>query len=149
MATGEGLAAALALGAEAANFGTRFIATNEAPVHENVKAQIVANTERDTVLVFREFKNSARVARNSISEQIAEIGGRPGATFADVAALASGVRGRESVLGDGNMEGGMWWAGQSQGLIHDVDSVENIVSTIMRDAERTIGRLPTLVHDVR
>ena len=71
MATGEGLAAALALGADAANFGTRFIATNEAPVHENVKAQIVANSERDTVLVFREFKNSARVARNSISEQIA------------------------------------------------------------------------------
>lgn len=145
IATGEGLAAALALGADAVNMGTRFMATNEAPIHPNVKAQIVANTERDTVLVFRQFKNSARVAKNSISERVAEIGSRPGATFTDVAALASGVRGRANVLDQGDMEDGMWWAGQTQGLIHEVDSVDNVVSTIVAEAEKAVGRVSSLV----
>ncbi|RHW26208.1 hypothetical protein D0Z08_14625 [Nocardioides immobilis] len=122
------------------------MATDEAPIHENVKAQIVANSERDTVMVFREFKNSARVARNEISEQVAEIGSRPGVAFADVAELASGVRGRAKVLVEGDVEGGMWWAGQTQGLIHEVDSVR--VRSIIRDAERTIDRLPELVHTI-
>lgn len=147
LATGDGLAAALALGAVAVNMGTRFMAVDEAPIHPNVKAQIVANTELDTVLVFREFRNTARVARNSISEQVAELGSRPGATFDDVAALASGERGRSRVLTDGDMEDGMWWASQAQGLIHDVDSVQNVVSTIISDAEASIGRLQHLVRD--
>ncbi|WTA16535.1 nitronate monooxygenase family protein [Nocardioides sp. NBC_00850] len=145
IATGEGLAAALALGADAVNMGTRFMATNEAPTHSNVKDQIVANTELDTVVVFREFKNSARVAKNSISEQVAEIGSRPGATFIDVAALASGVRGRSQVLDQGQMEGGMWWAGQTQGLIHEVAPVNEVVSTIIADAAAAVGRLSNLV----
>jgi NADH:quinone reductase (non-electrogenic) len=145
IATGEGLAAALALGADAVNMGTRFMATDEAPIHPNVKAQIVANTERDTVVVFRQFKNSARVAKNSISEQVAEIGSRPGATFDDVAALASGVRGRAKVLDQGDVEDGMWWAGQTQGLIHEVDSVNNVVEKIISDAERSIARVSSLV----
>lgn len=76
-ATGDGLAAALALGACAINMGTRFVASDEAPVHPNVKAQIVANNERQTILVFREFRNTARVARNSISETIAALSARP------------------------------------------------------------------------
>ncbi|MBF0673334.1 MAG: nitronate monooxygenase [Salinibacterium sp.] len=135
IATGSGLAAALALGACAVNMGTRFVATTEAPVHENVKKQIVANNERDTVIVFRTFHNSARVARNSISEQIVEIEKRTGSTFADVAHLASGARGRENVLAGGDMEGGVWWAGQTQGLIHDIDTVENVVGRIVSDAE--------------
>lgn len=138
IATGGGLAAALALGACAANMGTRFVATTEAPVHENVKRRIVANDERDTVIVFRSFHNSARVARNPISEQIVEIEKRPGATFADVAALASGARGRERVLAGGDMAGGVWWAGQTQGLIHDIDTVENVVNRIIGDAEDII-----------
>lgn len=146
LATGAGLVAALALGASAANMGTRFIATTEAPVHENVKRRIVENDERDTLIVFREFHNSARVARNSISEQIAEIGRRPGATFADVAALASGARGRERVLQSGDMEDGMWWASQAQGLVHDIDSVDNVVNAIIAEAERTIrGRLANTI----
>lgn len=145
IATGEGLAAALALGADAVNMGTRFMATNEAPIHPNVKAQIVANTERDTVLVFRQFKNSARVAKNSISERVAEIGSRPGATFTDVAALASGVRGRAKVLDQGDMEDGMWWAGQTQGLIHEVGSVDHVVSPIVAEAEKAVGRVSSLV----
>lgn len=147
LATGAGLVAALALGACAANMGTRFMATVEAPIHQNVKEQIVANSELDTVVVFRQFHNSARVARNTISEQIAEIGARPGATFEDVAELASGARGRSEVLGAGNMEGGMWWAGQAQGLIDEVDTCANVLNKIITDAEAIISeRLPGLVQ---
>lgn len=146
IATGAGLAAALALGACGVNMGTRFIASTEAPVHDNVKAQVVANSERDTVLVFREFRNSARVARNSVSQAIAELSARPGATFADVAELASGTRGRAEVLTKGDVEGGMWWAGQAQGLIDDIDSCENIVHRIVAEAEAIMRtRLPGLV----
>ncbi|MDN5915089.1 MAG: nitronate monooxygenase family protein [Pseudonocardia sp.] len=140
IATGAGLVAALALGASAVNMGTRFVATTEAPVHDNVKQQIVANDERATQVVFREFRNTARVARNSISEQIAEISGRPDATFADVADLASGERGRTSVLAEGDMEGGMWWAGQSQGLIDSVGSCKEVVGDIMTEAQELARR---------
>jgi len=146
IATGAGLVAALALGADGANMGTRFMATAEAPIHENVKRQIVANTERDTVLVFRQLHNTARVARNSISEQIAEIGDRPGATFADVAELASGARGRANVLEGGDVEGGMWWASMAQGLINDVSSCAEVVAEIIADAEKTMTRrLPSML----
>jgi NAD(P)H-dependent flavin oxidoreductase YrpB (nitropropane dioxygenase family) len=145
IATGSGLAAALALGADAVNMGTRFMATVEAPIHENVKRQIVANDERDTVLVFRKFHNTARVVRNRVSEQIVEISEREGSTFDDIAALASGVRGRKSVLVDGDMDGGMWWAGQTQGLITSVQSCADVVSLIIAEAEAVIARLPTFV----
>lgn len=134
IADGAGLVAALALGAVGVNMGTRFMATDEAPIHENVKQQIVANSERDTVLVFREFSNTGRVARNSVSEEIAEISRRPGATFDDIAHLASGVRGREQVLAEGDMEGGLWWASQAQGLIHEVASCQEVVDRIVSDA---------------
>lgn len=140
-ATGDGLVAALALGACAINMGTRFVASDEAPVHPNVKAQIVANDERQTILVFREFRNTARVARNSISEEIAALSARPGAEFADVADLASGVRGRTEVLQNGDMDGGMWWAGQSQGLIEAVLPCKTIISDIVSDAETAIRRI--------
>jgi nitronate monooxygenase len=143
IADGRGLVAALALGACGVNMGTRFMATQEAPIHPNVKAQIVANSERDTVLVFRNLRNTARVARNSISEQIEEIGRRPNAQFDDVADLASGVRGRHEVLAEGRMEGGMWWAGQVQGLIHDIPTVAGLVDSIVAQAEAIIReRLP-------
>lgn len=139
-ADGAGLVAALALGASAINMGTRFVATTEAPVHDNVKQQIVANDERATQIVFREFHNTARVARNSISEEIAEISTRDGATFGDIAHLASGVRSREEVLKNGDMEGGMWWAGQSQGLIHEVASCTDVVGKIIGDAQEIITK---------
>ncbi|MFD3945507.1 NAD(P)H-dependent flavin oxidoreductase [Streptomyces sp. NPDC058579] len=143
-ATGSGLAAALALGACAVNMGTRFVASAEAPVHQNVKDQIVANDERATQLVFREFGNTGRVARNAISEEIVARSKRPGAAFEDVAALASGVRGRTRVLEQGHMDDGLWWAGQAQGLIESVATCEEIVSGIVADAEKTIGRLADL-----
>ncbi|HEY5853942.1 MAG TPA: nitronate monooxygenase [Aldersonia sp.] len=140
IATGAGLVAALALGASAVNMGTRFMATTEAPIHDNVKAQIVANTERDTVLVFREFHNTARVARNSISKQIVEISRHPGATFGDVAHLASGARGREQVYGNGDVEGGLWWASQAQGLIDEVASCDDVVASILSEAHQILTR---------
>jgi NADH:quinone reductase (non-electrogenic) len=150
IATGAGLVAALALGADGANMGTRFMATTEAAIHDNVKQQIVENTERDTILVFRQFRNTARVARNSISEQIADIGQRPGATFSDVAELASGARGRASVLQAGDIEGGMWWASMSQGLISSVDTCANVVAGIMREAEEIMTkRLPAMAERAR
>lgn len=145
-ADGAGLVAALALGADAINMGTRFVATTEAPIHENVKKQIVANDERATKVIFREFRNTARVARNSISEEIAEISRRPGATFNDVAHLASGERGRREVLANGDIEGGLWWAGQSQGLIDSVATCREVIDGIITDAEELIGkRMPALL----
>ncbi|MGM7700061.1 NAD(P)H-dependent flavin oxidoreductase [Microbacterium sp. A84] len=140
-ATGAGLVAALALGAEAVTMGTRFVATAEAPVHQRVKEQIVANDELDTILVFRQFGNTARVARNSVSEQIAELGAAVGATFADVAELASGERGRQRVLVEGDIDDGMWWAGQSQALIHDIPSCRDLLTSLMAEADAIAARM--------
>jgi nitronate monooxygenase len=146
IADGAGLVAALALGASAVNMGTRFVATAEAPVHENVKQQIVANDERATQIVFREFHNTARVARNAISEEIVEISKRPGATFEDIAHLASGARGRAEVLGKGDMDGGLWWASQAQGLIHEVGTCAEVVDKIMAEAKDLVTkRLPEMI----
>lgn len=146
IATGAGLAAVLALGASAANMGTRFMATTEARIHENVKRQIVRNSERDTVVVFRDFHNSARVARNRVSLEILEISARPGAQFSEVAHLASGARGRTEVLERGDTDGGMWWASQAQGLIHEVASCASVVSGIVAEAEAIMGRrLPAML----
>jgi len=141
IADGRGLVAALALGASAVNMGTRFVATVEAPVHDNVKQQIVANDERSTRLVFRKFRNTARVAKNSISDEIAEIESREGTTFADIAHLAAGARGRSEVLVKGNVEDGMWWASQAQGLIHDVPTCTELIRTIVDDARTVIEKL--------
>jgi len=135
---GRGLAAALALGAEAINMGTRFLATVEAPIHENLKKKLVEGDERQTALVFRTLRNTARVFKNSIAEQVVEIEGRPGPTdFADLAPLVSGERGRK-VITDGDMEHGIWSAGQVMGLIHDVPTVKVLVERIVRDAETII-----------
>lgn len=140
IATGAGLVAALALGASAINMGTRFMATTEAPIHDKVKQQIVQHTERDTVIVFREFRNSARVARNSVSEKIVEISRRPGATFEDVAHLASGARGREEVYAKGDVEGGLWWASLAQGLIQDIGSCQEVVDAILTEARQIVTK---------
>jgi NADH:quinone reductase (non-electrogenic) len=140
IADGRGLVAALALGAAAVNMGTRFVATDEAPVHEDVKRQIVANSEHDTDLVFRSFRNTARVARNTVSQRIREIESRPGTTFADVADLASGARGRERVLRDGDEDGGPWWAGVAQGLVRDVVPVAELISRMVEQVRDLVQR---------
>ncbi|MHA6758256.1 NAD(P)H-dependent flavin oxidoreductase [Streptacidiphilus sp. PAMC 29251] len=147
IADARGLVAALALGADAVNMGTRFVATREAPVHENVKRQIVANDERSTSVLFRKFQNTARVARNGVSEEVRAIEQRQDSTFADIADLVSGKRGRSEVLGRGDMEGGVWWAGQTQGLIDDIPSCADLVARITGEAEEIItGRLASLVR---
>jgi len=139
MADGRSLVAALALGADAINMGTRFCATVEAKIHENVKRKIVENTERDTVLVGRTLRNTARVARNAIAEQVAEIQKDPTKTFADVKELMAGVRGRESVLKVGDMDGGIWSSGQSQALIHDIPTCAELVRNIMAQADGVLA----------
>jgi nitronate monooxygenase len=143
---GRGLAAALALGADAINMGTRFLATEEAPVHRNVKEKLVAGDERQTALLFRTLKNTARVYRNAIAEQVVAIEARPGPTdFADLAPLVAGEKGRK-VITDGEMEYGVWSAGQVMGLIRDIPTVKVLVERIVGDAEAIIrGRLARCV----
>jgi len=135
MADGRSLAAALALGAEGANMGTRFLATQECRIHENVKRQIVENSERDTVLINRTLRNTSRVARNAISEQVVDIQRDASKTFDDVKALVAGVRGRANVLEGGDIDGGIWTVGQSQGLIHDIPTCQELVTNIVTQAE--------------
>ncbi|MDF5939787.1 nitronate monooxygenase family protein [Pseudomonas aeruginosa] len=94
-ADGRGLVAALALGADAINMGTRFLATRECPIHPAVKAAIRAADERSTDLIMRSLRNTARVARNAISQEVLAIEARGGAGYADIAALVSGQRGRQ------------------------------------------------------
>lgn len=141
IADGRGLAAALALGAQGANMGTRFCATREARIHSNVKQKIVENTELDTVIVGRNLGNTTRYARNTVSMQVAAIQRDPTTTFSDVKELMSGKRGREAVLRDGYMEAGIWTAGQSQALIHDITTCAEVVQRIVSEAERVLRRL--------
>jgi hypothetical protein len=94
-ADGRGLVAALALGAQGISMGTRFCATREAPLHENIKRQLVANDERATNLIFRKLRNTARVAKNSVSDRVVAILNEPGTTFDDVSDLVRGSRGRQ------------------------------------------------------
>jgi NAD(P)H-dependent flavin oxidoreductase YrpB (nitropropane dioxygenase family) len=140
IADSRGFVAALALGAEAVNMGTRFVATVESPIHENLKRAIVENSERSTNMVFRKFKNSARVAKNQVSDEIVEIERQQDTTFADIAALASGARGRERVIENGEVDGGMWWAGQAQGLINDIPTVGELIKRIITDSENLVNQ---------
>ena len=133
----RGLVAALALGADGVNMGTRFCATVEAPIHENFKQAMVANDERATDLIFRTLHNTARVARNAVSQQVVAIERAGGAKFEDVADLVKGARGREG-LESGDTDHGVWTAGMVQGLIHDVPTVKDLIDRIMSEAEALI-----------
>jgi nitronate monooxygenase len=145
-ANARGLVAALAMGAGAINMGTRFMCTVEAPIHRNVKEAIVANDERATDLIYRKFRNTARVARNAISQEIREIEAQDGTTFDDIKHLAAGVRGREEVLAKGEVDGGVWFASMAQGLIHDIPTVAELVEGIMAEAREIIaGRLESML----
>ncbi|WP_308216550.1 NAD(P)H-dependent flavin oxidoreductase [Rhodococcus qingshengii] len=112
---GRGLVAALALGADGINMGTRFMCTEESPIHRNIKEAIVAASEVDTELIFRSLRNTARVARNSVSQEVVEILSS-GGKFEDVRDLVAGARGR-AVFDSGDPEAGIWTAGTVQGLI--------------------------------
>ena len=131
-ADGRGLVAALALGACGITMGTRFCATKEAAIHPKLKAAYLNNSERDTVLLYREFRNTARVGRNRLAESVADITRRPGAVFEDVAELVSGIKGRE-MLETGELEAGIYWAGMSQGLIDDIPTCGELLDRIRAD----------------
>nr|WP_273475632.1 nitronate monooxygenase family protein [Spongiibacter nanhainus] len=138
---GQGLAAALALGAEAVNMGTRFVATKEAPVHQNVKDMMVQSSELDTALIFRTLKNTARIYKNSIAKQVLEIESKPGDTdFTDLQPLVAGKRGRENVLEKGDTDDGVWTAGLVMGLIDDIPSCQELVERMVSEAEAIIGQ---------
>ncbi|MEV0540991.1 NAD(P)H-dependent flavin oxidoreductase [Nocardia salmonicida] len=140
IADARGLVAAMALGADGVNMGTRFLCTAESPIAHVVKEQIVANTELDTKLIFRTLNNTARVADNAVSRQVVEIE-RGGGTFDDVRELVAGARGRK-VYEDGDLDAGIWSVGQCQGLIHDIPTCADLVARIVREAEALIaGRL--------
>jgi NAD(P)H-dependent flavin oxidoreductase YrpB (nitropropane dioxygenase family) len=144
-ADARGLVAALALGADGINMGTRFLATVEAPVHDNVKRQLVQASELDTDLIFRTLRNTARVARNSVSTEVVAILSR-GGTFADVRELVAGMRGRK-VFETGDLDLGIWTAGLVQGLIRDVPTVAELIGRIIAEAKELIaGQLAALVN---
>lgn len=129
----RGLVAALALGADGINMGTRFCATKEAPIHDNIKQFLVSNDERATNLIFRKFRNTGRVAKNSVSDEVVEISAREGAEFSDIQPLVAGAKGRAG-LETGDIDSGLIWAGLVQGLIHDVPSVAELIERIMDEA---------------
>jgi nitronate monooxygenase len=141
-ADGRGLVAALALGAQGISMGTRFMCTVEAPIHENVKNAIVANDERSTGLIFRQLRNTGRYARNAVTDEVIRILNE-GGTYEDVADLVSGARGA-LVLETGDLDAGLWCAGQTQGLIFDIPTVGELVTRIVAEAEAGISALAGL-----
>jgi len=140
MADGRSLVAALALGAEGINMGTRFIATKEAPVHENVKKAIVAASELDTRLIMRGLRNTERVLNNAGVERVLEIEREKGDSLAitDVVAQIAGVY--PKVMLDGDVEAGAWSCGMVAGLIHDVPRVKELIDRIMNEADSLINK---------
>jgi len=138
MADGRSLVAALALGAEGMNMGTRFIATKEAPVHENVKLAIVAASELDTRLVMRPLRNTERVLRNAAVDRLLEKEKALGANlkFEDIIEEVAGVY--PKIMIDGTMEAGAWSCGMVAGLIHDIPSVKELIDRIMLEADGII-----------
>ena len=140
MADARSLVAALALGADGMNMGTRFIATKEAPVHENVKQAIVAATELDTRLVMRPLRNTERVLANAAVDRLVEIEREKGADLKidDIHDLVAGVYPR--VMIEGEMDAGAWSCGMVAGLIHDVPSCQELIDRIMSEAEGLINQ---------
>ena len=140
MADGRSLVAALAMGADGMNMGTRFIATKEAPVHENVKAAIVAASELDTRLVMRPLRNTERVMTNDAVEELLRIEQEKGADlkFEDIIEQVAGVYPR--IMTEGDMDAGAWSCGMVAGLINDIPTCQELVDRIMAEAEEIITR---------
>jgi len=144
IANGAGMAAALMLGAEGINMGTRFMLTQEAPIHPAIKAAIAAGSERDTRLIFRAFRNTGRVFSNAISQEVVEIERNPGALFDDIRPLVAGARGR-AALESGEVDGGILWAGQAIGLIDDIPTCAALIERIVTECKQAITRGAGLV----
>jgi len=146
MADGRSLVAALALGADGINMGTRFIATKEAPVHERVKQALLAASERDTRLVMRPLRNTERVLRNAAVDRLLEKEKALGAaiTFEDILPEVAGVYPR--IMKDGDLDAGAWSCGMVAGLIRDIPTVRELIERIMAEAERIIrDRLASII----
>jgi NAD(P)H-dependent flavin oxidoreductase YrpB (nitropropane dioxygenase family) len=138
IADGRGMAAALALGAEGVNMGTRFQVTREAPVHDEIKQALVRANERDTRLIFRTLRNTARVLRNAISEEVVAIEQR-GCQFDDIRHLVAGARGREA-LEKGDLNGGIISAGTVIGLIDDVPTCQELLQRMVKECREHLSR---------
>ncbi len=138
---GRGLAAALALGAEGMNMGSRFVATKEAPVHQNVKQEMVDKTERDTTLIMRTLRNTERVLNNEAAQNVLDIEKKGNVSIDDIKHIVSGKVGLD-MLEHGDTKRGILSIGQVIGLIHDIPSCKELIEKIMADAEEIIqGRL--------
>jgi NAD(P)H-dependent flavin oxidoreductase YrpB (nitropropane dioxygenase family) len=139
-ADARGLVAALALGCDGMNLGTRFMATREAPIHQRVKEAIVAGDERSTALILRSLRNTSRVFGNSVAKQAIEME-REGKGIAEIGPIVAGAKGRV-VYETGDLEHGIWSAGTSMGLIRDIPSCKELVERIVGEAKAIIkGRL--------
>jgi len=140
MADGRSLVAALALGADGINMGTRFIATKEAPVHDNVKQAIVRASELDTRLIMRSLRNTERVLMNDGVKRILEIERARGAelTIEDIHEQVAGIY--PKVMTEGEMQAGAWSCGMVAGLIHDVPTCGELIDRIMAEAQALITR---------
>jgi len=142
MADGRSLVASLALGADGMNMGTRFIATREAPVHENVKRTLVAASELDTRLIMRPFRNTERVLSNKAAEEVLRIERAKHekgteVQISDIRHLVAGSENRK-VLQEGQMDAGAWSCGMVAGLIHDIPTCKELLDSIMAEAEALI-----------
>lgn len=134
---GRGLVAALALGAEGINMGTRFCATQEAPIHPNIKQFYLDNDERATNLLYRQFQNTARVAKNSVSDLVVKLSQDPNLEFDQIRPYVSGLKGKLA-LDNGDIDTGLITAGQVLGLIHDIPTCDALIQRIVQDAEQLI-----------
>ncbi|KAL9613043.1 MAG: hypothetical protein Q9167_002389 [Letrouitia subvulpina] len=144
-ADGQGLAAALSLGAEGINMGTRFMCTVEAPIHVKVKEAIVQAQETDTELVLRRWRNTSRLFGNKVAKEVVRVEkeSKEG-KFEEVAGLVSGKRGRQVFL-NGDVDYGVWTAGQVIGLIHDIPTCAELVARIEKEAEETLAKTTSLM----
>jgi len=144
IADGRGMAAALALGAEGVNLGTRFCATVEAPIHDHIKQALVRASECDTQLIFRTLHNTGRVLKNAVSDEVVAMERRPGGCeFAEIQPLVSGQRGRQA-LRSGDVDGGLVWAGQVVGLIADVPRCDELIERMVRECREALGHAARL-----
>jgi len=147
IADGRGMAAALALGAEGVNMGTRFCATVEAPIHDNIKQALVRASERDTQLIFRTLHNTGRVLKNVVSNEVVATERRPGGCeFTDIQPLVAGQRGR-AALQSGEVDGGLVWAGQVVGLIEDIPTCDQLLQRIVAECRQRLTLALALTED--
>jgi NADH:quinone reductase (non-electrogenic) len=136
--SGQGMAAALALGAQGINMGTRFMCTKEAPIHDEVKQALVRASERDTNLIFRTMHNTARVFKNAVSDEVVTIERSGHASFEDVRALVIGARGKQA-LRTGEVHAGIVSAGMVIGLIDDIPSCAELLERIVRECRDSLA----------